>query len=44
MKVFDMRPAFHGYSASNIVKWYYDRAWNTMNGAKRAIVARMVVL
>ena len=44
MKVFDMRPAFHGYSASNIVKWYYDRAWNTMNGAKRAIVARTVDL
>lgn len=44
MKVFDMRPAFHGYLASNIVKWYYDRAWNTMNGAKRAIVARTVDL
>lgn len=44
MKVFDMRPAFHGYSAGNIVKWYYDRAWNTMNGAKRAIVARTVDL
>lgn len=44
MKVFDMRPAFHGYSAGNIVKWYYDRAWNTMNGAKRTIVARTVDL
>ncbi|HBQ01339.1 MAG TPA: hypothetical protein DD672_12790 [Gammaproteobacteria bacterium] len=42
MKVFDMRPSFHGYSSSSIVKWYYERAWNTMNGAKRAIVARTV--
>lgn len=44
MKVFDMRPSFHGYSSSSIVKWYYERAWNTMNGAKRAIVARTVDL
>lgn len=44
MKVFDMRPSFHGYSSSNIVKWYYERAWNTMNGAKRAIVAKSVDL
>jgi len=44
MKVFDMRPAFHGYSSSGIVKWYYERAWNTMNGAKRAIVAKTVDL
>ena len=42
MKVFDMRPSFHGYSSSSIVKWYSERAWNTMNGAKRAIVARTV--
>lgn len=27
---------------SSIVKWYYERAWNTMNGAKRAIVAKTV--
>jgi hypothetical protein len=44
MKVFNMRPSFHGYSSSSIVKWYYERAWNTMNGAKRAIVARTVDL
>ena len=44
MKVFDMRPSFHGYSSSSIVKWYYERAWNTMNGAKRAIVAKAVDL
>ena len=44
MKLFDMRPSFHGYSSSSIVKWYYDRAWNTMTGAKRAIVARTVDL
>lgn len=42
MKVFSMRPAFHGYSSSSIVAWYYERAWSTMNGAKRAIVARAV--
>ncbi len=39
-----MRPSFHGYSSSSIVKWYYERAWNTLNGAKRAIVARTVDL
>lgn len=44
MKIFSMRPSFHGYSSSSIVKWYYERAWNTMNGAKRAIVARTVDL
>ncbi|MDD9959362.1 MAG: hypothetical protein OXU66_10515 [Gammaproteobacteria bacterium] len=44
MKVFNMRPSFHGYSSSSIVKWYYERAWNTMNGAKRAIVAKTVDL
>ena len=44
MKVFNMRPSFHGYSSSSIVKWYYERAWNTMNGAKRAIVAKAVDL
>ena len=44
MKVFSMRPAFHGYSSSTIVAWYYERAWNTMTGAKRAIVARAVDL
>ena len=44
MKIFSMRPSFHGYSSSSIVSWYYDRAWNTMNGAKRAIVARTVDL
>lgn len=44
MKVFDARPSFAGCSSSNIVKWYYDRAWNTMTGAKRAIVARAVDL
>ena len=41
MKVFDMRPSFQGYSSSSI-KWYYERAWNTMNGVKRAIVAHTV--
>ena len=44
MKIFSMRPSFHGYSSSSIVKWYYERAWNTMNGAKRAIVAKTVDL
>ena len=44
MKTFDARPSFNGLTASSIVKWYYDRAWNTMNGAKRAIVARAVDL
>lgn len=44
MKVFDMRPSFHGYSSSSIVKWYYERAWTALNGAKRAIVARTVDL
>lgn len=44
MKTFSMRPAFHGYSSSSIVAWYYERAWNTMTGAKRAIVARAVDL
>ena len=44
MKVFSMRPSFHGYSSSSIVKWYYERAWNTMNGAKRAIIAKTVDL
>ena len=44
MKVFSMRPAFHGYSSSSIVAWYYERAWNTLTGAKRAIVARAVDL
>lgn len=44
MKVFSMRPSFHGYSSSSIVRWYYERAWNTMNGAKRAIIARTVDL
>lgn len=44
MKVFNMRPAFHGYSSSSIVGWYYERAWNTLTGAKRAIVARAVDL
>ncbi len=44
MKVFSMRPSFHGYSSSSIVTWYYERAWNTMHGAKRAIVARAVDL
>lgn len=44
MKVFSMRPSFHGYSSSSIVAWYYERAWNTMNGAKRAIVAKAVDL
>ncbi|MDA1371106.1 MAG: hypothetical protein O2971_10140 [Proteobacteria bacterium] len=39
-----MRPSFHGYSSSSIVKWYYERAWNTMNGAKRAIIAKTVDL
>jgi len=44
MKTFDARPSFSGVTAADIVKWYYDRAWNTMNGAKRAIVARTVDL
>lgn len=44
MKVFSARPSFQGYSYSNIVRWFYDRAWNTMHGAKRAIVARTVDL
>ncbi len=44
MKQFDARPSFRGYSSSDIVKWYYDRAWNTMTGAKRAIVAKTVDL
>ncbi|MFT7472751.1 MAG: hypothetical protein ACI8XU_002655 [Kiritimatiellia bacterium] len=44
MKVFNMRPSFHGYSSSSIVAWYYERAWNTLTGAKRAIVARAVDL
>ncbi len=42
MKIFTMRPSFHGYSYSAIVQWYYERAWNTMTGAKRAIVAKTV--
>lgn len=37
-----MRPSFHGYSSSSIVAWHYERAWNTLTGAKRAIVARAV--
>ncbi|MFM1896588.1 MAG: hypothetical protein RLZZ385_1662 [Pseudomonadota bacterium] len=37
MKQFDGHPSFQGSSASSIVKWFYDRAWNTMTGAKRAI-------
>ena len=44
MKQFSSRPSFKGCSSSNIVKWYWDRAWNTMTGAKRAIVARTVDL
>lgn len=44
MKIFDMRPSFHGYSSSSIVRWYYERAWSTLNGAKRAIVAKTVDL
>jgi hypothetical protein len=44
MKHFDARPSFNGFSPSDLVKWYYDRAWNTMTGAKRAIVARTVDL
>jgi hypothetical protein len=44
MKQFSMRPSFHGYSSSSIVCWYYERAWSTMTGAKRAIVARAVDL
>lgn len=44
MKQFDARPSFSGFSPSDLVKWYYDRAWNTMTGAKRAIVARTVDL
>lgn len=42
MKVFDRRPSFSGFSCSAIVNWYYERAWNTMTGAKRAIVAKTV--
>ena len=44
MKVFNMRPSFHGYSSSSFVDWYYERAWNTLTGAKRALVARAVNL
>ncbi len=44
MKLFDSRPSFAGCTAADIVRWYYERAWNTMNGAKRAIVARTVDL
>lgn len=44
MKIFSMRPSFHGYSSSSIVAWYYERAWNSLTGAKRAIVARAVDL
>ena len=44
MKVFNMRPSFHGYSSSSIVDWYYEGAWNTLTGAKRALVARAVNL
>jgi len=44
MDLFNMRPAFHGYSSSSIVSWYYERAWSTLNGAKRAIVAKTVDL
>jgi len=44
MKIFDMRPSFHGYSYSSIVKWYYEQAWGNLTGAKRAIVARTVDL
>lgn len=44
MNLFSMRPAFHGYSSSSIVAWYYERAWSTMTGAKRAIVAKTVDL
>jgi len=44
LKQFNTRPSFSGYSSSAIVKWYYDRAWNTMTGAKRAIIARTVDL
>jgi hypothetical protein len=44
MKHFDARPSFNGFSPSDIVKWYYDKAWSTMTGAKRAIVARTVDL
>lgn len=44
MKIFDMRPSFHGYSSSSIVRWYYERAWSTLHGAKRAIIARTVDL
>lgn len=44
MKIFQDHPAFHGFSASNIVKWYYDQAWTSLTGAKRAIVAKTVDL
>ena len=42
MKQFESHPSFQGWNASDIVKWFYDQAWNTMTGAKRAIVARTV--
>lgn len=42
MNFFNSHPSFIGYSASNIVKWYYDKAWSTLTGAKRTIVARTV--
>ena len=44
MKHFDSRPSFNGCTSADVVRWYYERAWNTMNGAKRAIVARTVDL
>lgn len=44
MKHFDSRPSFQGCTSADVVRWYYERAWNTMNGAKRAIVARTVDL
>jgi hypothetical protein len=44
MKHFDSRPSFSGCTSADVVRWYYERAWNTMNGAKRAIVARTVDL
>ena len=37
MKIFNMRPSFHGYSSSSIVAWYCEWAWNTLTGAKWAI-------
>ena len=42
MKQFESHPSFQGWNASDIVKWFYAQAWNTMTGAKRAIVARTV--